>query len=97
VGGRGGIVARLTKKRRPTGANLDNIPNRSGVYVLHRGDASRYVGSAGARRLQDRIRQQLTQKRGITSIQYAATSGEEEARRLEKRYRDRLNPKQRRV
>lgn len=47
--------------------------------------------------LQDRIKQQLTQKRGITTFQYRTATSEREARKLEKQYRDRLNPKQKRV
>jgi excinuclease UvrABC nuclease subunit len=88
---------RMTTKIRATEKNLSKVPNQSGVYVLYRGSGSKYVGSAGAGRLQDRIDQQLSQKRGITSFQYRATTSEREARRLEKDYRDRLNPKQERV
>lgn len=88
---------RLTRKLRPTERNLDAVPNQSGVYILHRGTTSRYVGSAGAGRLRSRVKQQLGQKRGITSIQYRTTSSETEARALEKKYRDRLNPKQKRI
>jgi excinuclease UvrABC nuclease subunit len=88
---------KLTQKIRPTEKNLEKIPNQSGVYVLHRGKKSKYVGSAGAGRLQQRIKQQLNKKRGINSIQYRPTGSEKEARSLEKKYRDRLNPKQKKV
>ncbi|NQT29186.1 MAG: hypothetical protein HQ596_01305 [Candidatus Saganbacteria bacterium] len=87
-------MGRLTDKFRPTEENLEDIPNRSGVYVLHRGTKSRYVGSAGAGRLQDRIKQQVSKKRGVTSVQYRPASSEREARKLERDYRDRLNPDQ---
>lgn len=90
-------MARLTKKLRPTEQNLADVPKQSGIYILHRGSKSKYVGSAGAGRLQDRIKQQLTQKRGITTFQYRTATSEREARKLEKQYRDRLNPKQKRV
>jgi len=90
-------MGRLTPKMRPTEATLDDIPNQSGVYVLHRGQKSKYVGRAGAGRLRKRIEEQLQQKRGITTIQYRPTSSEGEARRLEERYRQRLNPRQKRI
>lgn len=88
---------RMSAKKRATENNLSAVPNQSGVYILHRGSKSKYVGSAGARRLQDRIEHQLDQKRGITSFQYRPTTSEAEARRLEKQYRDRINPKQKRI
>lgn len=90
-------MSKLTKKLRPTESNLEAIPKQSGVYILHRGQKSKYVGSAGTRRLLQRIKQQLNQKRGITSFQYRPTSSEREARNLEKKYRDRLNPEQKKV
>lgn len=90
-------MKKLTKKIRPTTKNMDKIPNQSGVYILHRGNKSKYVGSAGASRLQQRIKQQLNQKRGITTIQFRPTSSTKEARKLEKKYRDRINPKQKKV
>lgn len=90
-------MKKLTKKIRPTPKNLDKIPNQSGVYILHRGHKSKYVGSASAGRLQKRMKQQLNQKRSITTIQYRPTRSEKEARKLEKKYRDRINPKQKRV
>jgi len=90
-------MKKLTKKIRPTGKNLNKIQNQSGIYILHRGSKSMYVGRAGASRFQKRIKQQLNQKRGITTIQYRTTSSTKEARKLEKKYRDRINPKQKRV
>jgi len=90
-------MGKLTPKLRPTEKNLEKIPNQSGIYVLHRGQKSKYVGSAAAGRLQQRIKQQLNEKRGITSFQYRPTSSEKEARALEKKYRDRLNPEQKRI
>lgn len=90
-------MGRLTPKMRPTEGNLTDIPNQSGVYVLHRGQKSKYVGSAGAGRLRKRIEEQLQQKRGITSVQYRPTTSEKEARRLEEQYRQRLNPRQKRI
>lgn len=90
-------MKKLTGKIRPTQKNLDKIPKQSGIYVLHRGSKSRYVGSAGAGRLRERIGEQLSRKRGITSIQYRTATSEAEARALEKKYRDRLNPEQKRV
>jgi excinuclease UvrABC nuclease subunit len=90
-------MGKLTKKLRPTEKNLGEVPKQSGVYILHRGQKSKYVGSAGAGRLPQRIRQQLNQKRGITSFQYRPTTSEREARKLEEKYRDRLNPKQKKI
>ena len=91
------MAGRLTSKRRMTENNLANVPKQSGVYVLHRGSKSKYVGSAGAGNLQQRIKQQSNQKKGITSFQYRPTSSEIEARKLEKKYRDRINPDQKNV
>lgn len=89
--------SRMSSKRRISENNLSNVPNQSGVYILHRDFKSKYVGSAGAGRLQKRIRQQLNNKRGVTSFQYRPTTSEREARKLEKQYRDRLNPRQKRT
>ena len=61
-------MKKLTKKVRPAKSKLEGIPNTSGIYILHRGTKSRYVGSAEAGNLQQRIKQQLKQKRGITSF-----------------------------
>lgn len=85
---------RITIKKGVGQNNLSKIPKQSGVYILHRGSKSKYVGSAGAGRLQDRIKEQLESKRGITSFQYRPTTSEKEAKKLEKLYRDRLNPEQ---
>ncbi len=90
-------MKRLTKKLRLTAKNLEDIPKQSGVYILHRGSKSRYVGRARAGRLRDRIRQQLNQKRGITSFQYRATHSTREAQKLESKYKERLNPIQKRI
>lgn len=89
--------SRMSPKKRITENNLSKVPNQSGIYIFYRGSDSRYVGSAGASRLQKRIRQQLNNKRGITSFQYRPTNSGKEARRLEKQYRDRLNPEQKRI
>jgi len=90
-------IGRLTKKLRLTEKNIEKVPNQSGIYILHRGTKSKYVGSASAGRLQQRLKQQLNQKRDITSFQYRPASSEKEARKLEQKYRDRLNPKQKRI
>lgn len=90
-------MGKLTSKKRITEGNLDEIPKQSGIYLLYRGNKSPYVGSAGARRLQARIKEQLRIKRGITSFRYRPTSSSEEARRLEKKYKERFNPKQKRI
>ena len=91
------MSGRMGSRKRISENNLSNVPNQSGVYVLHRGTQSKYVGKAGAGRLQKRIRQQLNTKRGITSFQYRPTSSEREARKLEDKYRDRINPEQKRI
>jgi len=88
---------RMSSKQRVGESNLSNIPNQSGVYILHRGTKSKYVGSAGAGRLQDRVRQQVDSKRGVTSFQYRPATSEKEARKLEASYRDRINPQQKRI
>ena len=88
------MASRMTRKKRISEKNLSEVPSQSGVYILHRGLKSRYVGMAEAGGLQKRIRQQLSRKRGITSFQYRPTTSEREARKLEKEYHDRLNPEQ---
>lgn len=88
-------MSRLTKKLRPTESNLSKIPNQSGIYLLYRKTSDPYIGSAEAGRLQKRIREQLNQKRGITSIRYRPATSKREALSLEERYRDKHNPKQR--
>ena len=87
-------MGKLTKKIRPTENNLSEIPNQSGTYLLYHGSGKPYVGSAEAGNLQKRVRQQLNNKRGVTSIRYKPTSGEREARKWEKKYRDHHNPEQ---
>lgn len=91
------MAKRMTRKKRVGEKNLSEVPNQSGVYILHRGLKSRYVGRAGAGRLQKEIKQQLRKKRGITSFQYRSTTSKREASQLEKEYRDRLNPEQKRI
>lgn len=91
------MAGRLSQTKRVTEKNLSAVPNQSGAYVLNRRSGSKYVGSAGAGRLQQRIKQQVSNKRGITSFRYRPTTSEAEARRLEAQYRDRLNPSQSRI
>lgn len=88
------MAGRLTKRKRFTEKNIAAVPKQSGVYVLRRKSGSLYVGMAEAGRLQERIKEQAKIKRGITSFRYRPTSSTQEAQRLEKIYRDRLNPKQ---
>lgn len=87
-------MSRLTKKIRATENNLNQIPNQSGAYLLFRGDKKPYVGSAGAGRLQKRIKEQVNQKSGVTSIRYKPTGSSAEALKTEKKYRDKYNPDQ---
>ena len=91
-------MGRLSKKIRPTEKNLSKIPNQSGAYLLFRSSKKPpHVGSAGAGRLQKRIREQLRKKRGITTIRYKPTTSEREAREWEEKYRKKYNPKQKRI
>ena len=87
----------MTRRLKVTENNLSKVPNQSGVYILYRGSGSKYVGMAEAGGLRKRIRQQLASKRGITSFRYRPTTSTREARRLEREYRDRLNPEQKRI
>ena len=87
-------MKKLTPKIRLTKNNISKVPNQSGAYLLYRGQMPPYVGSAAAGRLQERIKEQLAQKRGITSIRYKPTSSEREARNWEKKYREKYNPGQ---
>lgn len=90
-------MGKLTSKKRFTESNVDNVPNQSGAYILWRKSGVPYIGSAAAGRLQDRLKEHLKQKdkRGVTSFQYKPTVSTKEARKWEKYYRDKLNPKQR--
>jgi len=65
------MAGRLSQTKRVTEKNLSAVPKQSGAYVLNRRSGSKYVGSAGAGRLQQRIRQQVSNKRGITSLRIA--------------------------
>jgi len=91
-------MGRLSKKIRPTEKNLSEIPNQSGAYLLFKGlKKPPYAWSAGAGRLQKRIREQIKKKRGITTIRYKPTKREREARKWEEKYRKKYNPKQKRI
>ena len=54
-----------------------------------------YVGSAGARRLAERLKEHLRDRDipGAEVFQYRTTRSEQEARALEDKYRKRLKPK----
>ena len=86
---------KISKRFKITNSNLENIPTQSGAYILFRAKGKPYIGSAGARRLQARVKTQLKSKRGVTSFKYRTTTSEREARKLEALYRDKFNPGQR--
>jgi len=90
------MAKRLNKPRRFNKTNLSQVPTQSGIYVIRnrKGDVQ-WVGKAGPGRLQERLFEHLNQKdvSGAELFQFRKTTSDEEAKTLEKRYRERLKPK----
>ena len=87
---------RLNKPRRLSRTNLSEVPAQSGIYVIRnrKGDVQ-YVGKAGPGRLRERLFEHFNQNDipGAELFQFRKTTSDEEAEKLEARYRERLRPK----
>ena len=87
---------RLSSRQKFNQSNLEEVPNQSGGYVVRNDQSNvQYVGSAGARRLAERLKEHLRDKDipGADNFQDRTTRSEREARALEEKYRERLKPK----
>ena len=87
---------RLTNRQTFNQTNLQDVPDQSGIYLVrNRKGTCQYVGSAGASRLAERLKEHL-QKRdipGADTFQIRTAISEEEARKLERQYRGRYRPR----
>ena len=87
---------RLTNKQTFNQTNLQDVPDQSGIYMIrNRRGTSQYVGSAGAGRLAERLKEHLTKGDipGDHSFQIRTSSSEMEARKLESQYKPRYRPR----
>lgn len=87
---------RLSSRQKFNQSSLKEVPNQSGVYVVRNDQGNvQYVGSAGARRLAERLKEHLCDRDipGADNFQFRTTRSEREARALEYKYRSRLKPK----
>jgi len=87
---------RLTNRQTFNQTNLQDVPDQSGIYLVRnrKGDCQ-YVGSAGAGRLAERLKDHLNEGDipGAHSFQIRTTTSENEARKLEKEYKRRYKPR----
>lgn len=87
---------RLSSRQKFNQSNLEEVPTQSGVYVVRNDQGNvQYVGSAGAERLAERLKEHLRDRDipGADNFQYRTTRSERDARALEDKYRERLKPK----
>ena len=88
--------SRLGGRKELTAEKLGKIPQQSGIYLFRdkQGDPLK-VGMAGARRLQERVKENLSKGEvpGAKTVQVRPASGTKEAERLEKEYIKRYKPK----
>jgi len=87
---------KLSKPKRFNAKNIDAVPNQSGIYVFKNpNNEIQYVGSAGAGRLRERLREHLNNRDipNATLFQFRKTTSEKMARDLEKEYISRLRPR----
>jgi len=86
---------RLTNRQTFNQTNLQDVPDQSGIYLVrNKKGTCQYVGSAGAGRLAERLREHLSQRDipAAYSFQIRTTSSENEARKLEREYKRRYRP-----
>lgn len=87
---------RLTNRQTFNPTNLQDVPDQSGIYMIrNKKGTCQYVGSAGAGRLAERLKEHL-QKRdipGAHDFQIRTATSTEEARKLEGQYKRRYRPK----
>ena len=87
---------RLGARKELTDKNLGKIPRQSGIYLFRDKKAVPLkVGKAGAWRLQDRVKENLSKGEvpGAKTVQVRPTGSAKEAARLEKEYIKRYKPK----
>ena len=87
---------RLSGRKKLTQENLCKIPRQSGIYLFRDGEGNPLkVGMAGARRLQQRVKENLSQGEvpSAHTVQVRLTRSAKEAERLEKEYKKRYKPK----
>jgi len=87
---------RLTNKQTFNQTNLQDVPDQSGIYLIRnrKGDCQ-YVGSAGGGRLAERLKEHLNSRDipGAHSFQIRTTPSENDARKLEGKYKRRYRPR----
>lgn len=90
------MAKRMGSKKPFSEKNVNNVPDQSGVYNLinRQGDIV-YIGSAGARRLRERLKEHLDQEDipGAASFQVRPTKSATEARKVEQELIKRNKPK----
>ena len=87
---------RLTNRQTFNQTNLQDVPDQSGIYMVrNRRGTCQYVGSAGAGRLAERLKEHLNKRDipGVHSFQIRTTASETEARQLERQYKRRYRPR----
>lgn len=75
--------------------NLEKAPNRSGVYIfVDDSEDVKYIGKAGARRLDEEIRNAINRgkNKGATRYGWLATNSNENALSLEQGLINKYNP-----
>ena len=90
------MAKRMGSKKSFSEKNVNDVPDQSGVYNLinRQGDII-YTGSAGARRLRERLKEHLDQKDipGTALFQVRLTKSTAEARKVEQELIKRNKPK----
>ena len=90
------MAKRMGSKTPFSEKNVNDVSNQSGVYNLinRQGDIV-YTGSAGARRLKERLKEHLDQKDipGATQFQVRPTKSAAEAKKVEQELIKRNKPK----
>ena len=90
------MAKRMGSKKPFSEKNVNDVPDQSGVYNLvnRQGDIV-YIGSAGARRLRERLKEHLDQEDipGAASFQVRLTKSTAEARKVEQELIKRNKPK----
>jgi excinuclease UvrABC nuclease subunit len=87
---------RLTNRQTFNQTNLQDVPDQSGIYLIrNRKGSCQYVGSAGAGRLAEGLKEHLNKRDipGFHSFQIRTTTSENEARKLESEYKRRYRPR----
>ena len=90
------MAKRMGSKKPFSEKNVNDVPDQSGVYNLinRQGDIV-YTGSAGARRLRERLKEHIDQKDipGAAQFQVRPTKSTAEAKKVEQELIKRNKPK----